>query len=257
MKTIRLDGVVGYEILAENIAPQLEGQSEIKLILNSGGGSIIEGFSIYNLLKDFSGRIEAHIDFAGSMMSLIAMVADHRVMKRDSSLMMTHRPLGGAMGRSEDLREHADTLDQMEGMVTRIYAEATGMSTDEMAAHLADERYMDAEECLALGFIDEIDSGSVDMSLVAMAGMKAHEKVGFSLQMFTSKLEAMKNPNKPIKNIFSSAQSMADVEAVARNEFKLSRAQTTAIVSAVKKIVLGDQEADNIKNLFENLTKSN
>jgi len=156
MKTIRLDGVVGREILADDVSSQIEGQSEVKLILNSGGGDVLEGFSIFNVLKDFDGKIHIQVDFAASMASLIAMAGDTITMKDNSSIMMIHRPWGVAGGNSEDFRKQADTLDKMETMLLNIYAERSGMNAVKLSGLLEDETYMNAQEAKDFGFFDSI-----------------------------------------------------------------------------------------------------
>ncbi len=251
MKTIRLDGVVGLDILAEDVARQMEGQDSVKLILNSGGGDIIEGFSIYNAINDFAGETVAQIDFAGSMMSVIAMAADRRTMKDNSSLMMTHRPWGGIAGNSEDLRAHADNLDKLEAMLVNIYSGVSGMSREDTEDYLSEERYLNAEEAINYGLIDEVETGKSDLSLVAMAGMKAHEKVGFDMSKFCAKMEAMAKNKPPVKELFSQATTLAEVESVARKNLKLSRAETTAIVAAVKNVV----HCDNVPSEKLDLTE--
>lgn len=251
MKTIRLDGVVGWDILAEDVAAQMQGEDSVKLILNSGGGDILEGFAIFNVINDFKGEVIAQIDFAGSMMSVIAMAADTRTMKDNSSILMTHRPWGGTAGNSEDLRAHADTLDKLEVMLVNIYSSVSGMSTEESKTYLSEEKYLNAEEALSFGFIDSIDTGKTDLSLVAMAGMKAHKAVGFDMSKFCAKMELVAKNKAPIKELFSQATTLAEVEAVIRNNFKTSRAETTAIVAAVKNVVHCDNEPDEKVDLTE------
>jgi ATP-dependent Clp endopeptidase proteolytic subunit ClpP len=252
MKTIRLDGVVGREILADDVSSQIEGQSEVKLILNSGGGDVLEGFSIFNVLKDFDGKIHIQVDFAASMASLIAMAGDTITMKDNSSIMMIHRPWGVAGGNSEDFRKQADTLDKMETMLLNIYAERSGMNAVKLSGLLEDETYMNAQEAKDFGFIDSIESGKSDFAMVAMSGMKAHDKVSFSTDKFLAKIEAMRAEKPAIKDTFSACSSLADVEAVMRNEMKLSRSEAVAITAAVKKQVRGDHELTEVKAIFDN-----
>ena len=251
MKTIRLDGVVGWDILADDVARQLQGESEVKIILNSGGGDILEGFSIFNAIDNFDGYVEAQIDFAGSMMSVVAMAADKRTMKDNSSILMTHRPWGGTAGNSEDLRAHADTLDKLEVMLVNIYSGVSGMSTDETKEYLSEERYLNAQEALSYGLISEVEGGKSDLSLVAMAGMKAHKSVGFDMSKFCAKMELMANNKKPVKELFSQATTLAEVEKVARENLKISRSEATAIVSAVKNVVHCDNEPSEKVDLTE------
>ncbi len=246
MKTIRLDGVVGWEITADYLSYQMEGETDIKLVINSGGGDVLEGFSIYNLIKDFAGSITAQVDFAASMASVIAMAADKIIMKDASSIMMIHRPWGVSGGNSEDLRRQADTLDKMEGMLSDIYINRSGIDSGLLSELLEAETYMDAKEALSYGFIDEIESGAQDFAMVAMSGMKAKSKVDFDTSKLVAKIESMKSAKAPVRNLFSACDTLSGVEAVMRQELKISRSEATAIVAAVRKCDHGDLDQKEV-----------
>jgi len=246
MKTIRLDGVVGWEITADYLSYQMEGETDIKLVINSGGGDVLEGFSIYNLIKDFTGSITAQVDFAASMASVIAMAGDTITMKDSSSITMIHRPWGMSGGNSEDLRKHADNLDKMEDMLLNLYVAKSGMNRDELSQLLADETYMDAKEALAFGLIDEIETGKQDFAMVAMAGMKASSKVDFDSSKLVAKIETMKGAKRPVRDLFNGCETLAKVESVMRQELKLSQSEATAIVAAVKRLDRGDRDQKEV-----------
>jgi ATP-dependent Clp endopeptidase proteolytic subunit ClpP len=255
MKIIRLDGVVGWDITARDLSEKMEGEDHIKLVINSGGGEIIEGFSIINLLSEYKGRLDVQVDFAASMASVFAMLGDSVSMKKNSSLMMIHKPWGGAVGESEDLRKYADNLDRLEAMIMSFYVDKTGLAESKITSMLEDETWMNAQEAKKLGFIDEIDDGGADMAAVAMAGMHAQDKVGFNLGKFVAKLEESKAEKAPIKQVFSNASSLSEVEATMRKQFSLSRSEVTAIVSAVKNVVQSDFEPkEDITSIFNSLT---
>lgn len=242
MKTVRLDGVVGWDILAEDVARQIKGEGDVKVIINSGGGDVTEGFAIYNLLNDHEGSITVNVDFAASMGSVIAMAGDSISMKANSSLMMIHRPWGMTSGNSEELRSHADTLDKMEGMLLGIYMEKATVSEADLSNMLAEETYLNAKEAQDIGLIDSVEGGKSDLAMVAMAGMKAKEHVNFSVDKFVAKINSIKGGKSPVRDAFEASTCLADVEAVMRQDFNLSRSEATAIVAAVKKITHGDRE---------------
>lgn len=253
MKTIRLDGVVGWDITASGLAAEIDGDEDVKLILNSGGGDITEGFAIYNMLNDHAGRVEVHIDFAASMMSVIAMAGDSISMKANSSIMMIHRPWGGIAGNSEHLRSHADTLDKMESMLLSIYSEKSTLSSDEISKMLSDETYLNAKEALDIGLIDSIVGGKSDLAAIAVSGIMAKDKVEFDSMKFAAKLNSVKSEKPSTKDAFLESSTLADVERVMRNEFNVSRSEATAIVAAVKKVAHGDrEEKEEVLNVFKN-----
>ena len=136
-------------------------------------------------------------------------------------------------------------------MLVNIYSGVSGMSTDETKEYLSEERYLNAQEALSYGLISEVEGGKSDLSLVAMAGMKAHKSVGFDMSKFCAKMELMANNKKPVKELFSQATTLAEVEKVARENLKISRSEATAIVSAVKNVVHCDNEPSEKVDLTE------
>jgi len=254
MATKRLDGVVGWDILASDVAEFLKGKQDVNFVINSGGGDILEGFSIYNAINAHQGNVTIQVDFAASMGSVIAMAGDSVTMKDSSSIMMIHRPWGMSGGNSEDLRKHADNLDKMEEMLLDIYINKSGIDRAELSQLLADETYMDAKEALNFGLIDSVESGKQDFAMVAMAGMKASAKVDFDSSKLVAKIEQMKSSKKPVRDLFNGCDTLASVEAVARQELKLSKTEATAMVAAVKKLSRGDHEQKEVLNTLENFT---
>jgi len=253
LKKFRLDGVIGIDILASDVAKKIDGESALDITVKSGGGDILEGFAIFNMLDEFEGNIDMHIDYAASMMSVIVMAGDKVTMKDSSSILMIHRPWGGKQGNSEDLRSHADTLDKMEVMLTDLYSNKTGMSKDKISALLSDETYMDAREALDLGFIDEVKSGSRDMAMAAMAGMQSVDSVDFDAAKLVAKIESMKGSKSPVRDLFNGCETLAKVESVMRQELKLSQSEATAIVAAVKKLDHGDRDQKNVAETLKSL----
>lgn len=252
MKTIRLDGVIGWDVMAADIAEKISGESSIKLVINSGGGDVTEGFSIYNLLNDFAGTVDIQVDFAASMASVIAMAGNTIAMKESSSIMMIHRPWGVSGGNSEELRKHADTLDKMEVMLLDIYEQKTGLDRAKISDMLAYETYLDAAEAKEFGFATVIESGKQDFAMVAMAGMKAKSKVDFDCSKLVAKIEQMKGSKKPVRDLFQGCETLSKVENVMRQELKLSQSEATAIVAAVRKIDHGDRDHKEVLNVISN-----
>ncbi len=252
MKKFRLDGVVGWDIMADSVSAYLDSTDDAHFIINSGGGDVLEGFAIYNAIKAFKGSVTMEIDFAASMASVIAMAGTRVIMKESSSIMMIHRPWGMSGGNSEDLRRQADTLDKMEVMLIDLYVSKSGMDRDILSQLLADETYLDAAEALSYGLIDEVESGKQDFAMVAMSGMKASKKVDFDTSKLVAKIESMKASKKPVRDTFKGCETLAKVESVMRQEFKLSQSEATAIVAAVRKIDRGDHDQKSIVNELTN-----
>lgn len=134
---------------------------ELVVRVNSVGGSVTDGMAIYSALKEFPGRKTAIVEgLAASIASVLIMGCDEVVMTKGSFLMI-HNPFAVAQGESEDLRRTADLLDSMRQDMLSIYAEATGLPVDEIAAMCDKETYLSAEEAVRLGFADRVsDTGA-------------------------------------------------------------------------------------------------
>lgn len=129
---------------------------EIRVYINSLGGSVVEGLAICNQLKRHSAHKTVVIDgFACSIASVIAMAGDTVIMPR-SAMMMIHNPWTIALGNAEELRKTADDLDKLAEGVRQAYLEKAGDKLDEskLIEMLNAETYLTAEECIAFGLAD-------------------------------------------------------------------------------------------------------
>jgi len=160
------DEIGFWGVSAKDFATDIKALGEIKLLnvfINSPGGSVIDGTAIYNTLKNHVARIIVHIDgVALSMGSLIAMAGDHIAMA-ENGLMMVHNPQGGAAGESKDLRKTAEVMDKMKANMANTYAARTGIDVETVNGLMDDETWMNADEALDFGFIDEV-SGEVELA---------------------------------------------------------------------------------------------
>lgn len=130
---------------------------EIKVYINSLGGSVMEGIAIYNQLKRHSAHKTVVIDgFACSIASVIAMAGDTVIMPKNT-VMMVHNAWTIAMGNAAELRKAADDLDIINQASRQAYIDkSAGKITEEKLTELLDaETYLTAEQCIAYGFADK------------------------------------------------------------------------------------------------------
>lgn len=159
---LHIDGDIGrWDITARSLREQLENAGEISQLdvyLNSGGGSVIEGLNIYNMLKRHPAAVNIFIGgIAASMGSVIAMAGD-RVVMPENALMMVHNPWGGAVGDADELRKIADILDKMKTSLVGIYAVKSGLERDAIWDMLSEETWLNGTEAQALGLVDEVEA---------------------------------------------------------------------------------------------------
>ena len=153
------DEIGAYGVTAKGFLAELGAMANdaaIDLRLNSPGGSVFDAVAIFNALKRHSGEITVWIDgIAASAASYIAMAGDSVVMPQNAFLMI-HDPSGLVVGTAEDMRSTAEALDKVKGSLIQGYAAKSGKPDGEIAALMAAETWLDAEEALALGLIDRI-----------------------------------------------------------------------------------------------------
>lgn len=129
---------------------------EIRICINSLGGSVMEGIAIYNQLKRHAAKKTVYIDgFACSIASVIAMAGDTVIMPKNT-VMMIHNAWTIAMGNAAELRKAADDLDIINQASRQAYLDKSGGKiTEEKLTELLDaETYLTAEQCIAYGFAD-------------------------------------------------------------------------------------------------------
>lgn len=139
---------------------------QIDLHINSPGGVVFDGITIYNLLKQHPATITTYIDgLAASIASVIALAGDTVVMAANA-MYMIHNPFGMAYGNAKELRAYADVLEKVGGSMLSAYKAKTGMDEAELLVLLDAETWMTAAEAKEHGFVDEI-AEEMDMAACA------------------------------------------------------------------------------------------
>lgn len=149
---------------------------ELHIFINSPGGSVFDGTSIYNIIKRNSARKIVNIDgLAASIASLIAMSGDE-IRIAANGMMMIHDPWSLAIGTAADLRKTADTLDQVRDSILGTYVARTGGKRDAISDMMSEETWMTAEQAVELGFADTTVE-AVDVAALAKFDLSDFKKV--------------------------------------------------------------------------------
>lgn len=145
---------------AENAVDVLE------LEINSPGGSVFDGYTIYQEIKSLRDRgvvVNATITgMAASMASVICMACDNVAMVKHGR-MMIHDASSTTQGNAEQLRKTADLLDGISDNIADIYHEKTGMDKDKIRRMMKLETWMNAKESLDNGFVNEVIGEQFDI----------------------------------------------------------------------------------------------
>lgn len=127
----------------------------IDVYINSPGGHVTAGQEIYSLLRQ-DKRTRIHIQgMACSSASIIAM-AGHSDMS-PVAMLMVHNVSGGATGDFHEMEKAQRELKSMNEALAGAYADKTGMDMQKLLQLMDRETWLTANQCVELGFVDEID----------------------------------------------------------------------------------------------------
>jgi ATP-dependent Clp protease protease subunit len=130
--------------------------TNIDLRINSPGGQVFDGMTIYNLLAQHPARITTHVDgLAASIASVIAMAGDE-IRIADNAMMMIHNASGMCMGTAGDMRSTANLLDTVSNTIQGVYAKRSGTDAADIGKMMDDETWMTAEDAVKCGLADRV-----------------------------------------------------------------------------------------------------
>ncbi len=140
----------------------LDSKKPIYLLINSPGGEINSGFSIYDTARFINAEVKTVvIGLAASMGSLIALCSkkENRLAFPNSKFLI-HQPLvsGTIQGQASDLEIHAKDIVKTKLKINTLYAKETGRPLEEVAKATDRDNWMDVEEALKFGLISRIIS---------------------------------------------------------------------------------------------------
>lgn len=142
---------------AISVAEQLKvaGGEDVEVHINSCGGSVYEGFAIYNLLKSYSGSVKIYVDgIAASIAGVIAMCGAPIYMSRYAHLMI-HSVSASVYGNVQEFQRMMKQMLVLQSSIVKIISERTGMSEEDVNSKFMDgeDHYIGAEEAQKMGLI--------------------------------------------------------------------------------------------------------
>ncbi len=133
-------------------------EKDIHLYINSPGGSVTAGMSIYDTMQLIKPNVSTTcIGQACSMGALL--LAGGAAGKRyclPHSRMMIHQPLGGFQGQASDIEIHAKEILFIKERLNQILAHHTGQPLDVIARDTDRDRFMSGDEAVKYGLIDKV-----------------------------------------------------------------------------------------------------
>jgi len=173
MKTIKIQGEIGWDVLAQNVEIDLNNASgDIIVEIDSLGGDVFEGVKIFNLLKDYNkGEVTVVINAtAASMGSYIAMAGD-KIKAHDNAVFMIHNPWTVAIGDYREFYKIAEVSEGLAKLLAKKYTQQTGKSEVEIRNLMDEESWFFGEEIVSAGFADEIIKTDEDKDKQALIAL--------------------------------------------------------------------------------------
>lgn len=131
---------------------------DISLYINSPGGSVTAGMAIYDTMRYLKCEVSTLcIGMAASMGAfLLAAGAKGKRKALPNAEIMIHQPSGGARGQATDIAIQAEQILKTKKKMNQLLSEMTGQPMETIAKDVERDNYMDADEALKYGLIDEI-----------------------------------------------------------------------------------------------------
>ena len=124
----------------------------VNVRINSPGGSVFEGYGIYNNLRKHKGKVTTYNDgLAASAASIVFLAGEERIAS-SLSMVMIHEAATIAFGNADDFLKVADLLEQINGQLAQVYANVSGVDKAEILQMMADETWLDFDSSLAMKF---------------------------------------------------------------------------------------------------------
>jgi ATP-dependent Clp protease protease subunit len=166
-----INGELALRINRELLALE-EASSEAPIIawINSPGGEVYSGFSIYDTIQFIKPRVITIVSgMAASMGSVISLAAnkeDRYIFPRSKILL--HQPLigGSITGPASDIAIHAKDIMDLKNRMHILYAERTGTSLERFVELMDRDRWVSPEEAIEIGLVSKIISKREEVVLI-------------------------------------------------------------------------------------------
>ena|SRR5690554_912869 len=134
------------------------GSDEIKFYINSPGGYVTAGFSIYDTMREIKSPISTICTGLAASMGSILLSAGDRGMRfiQPHARVMIHQPSGGARGVASDIEITALEILKTKEISAQILADNCGQTFEKVMKDFNRDHWMGAEESVAYGIVDKV-----------------------------------------------------------------------------------------------------
>ena len=154
-----IDDAMANTVVAQLLFLEMDNpDADISLYINSPGGSVTAGMAIFDTMTYVKPAVRTVcIGMAASMGAFLLMAGEKgKRLALPNSEIMIHQPSGGAQGQATDVAIHAEWIVRTKQKMNRLMAEMTGQPLNKVAQDAERDFFMNAQDALAYGIIDEI-----------------------------------------------------------------------------------------------------
>ena len=152
------------DIVANTIIAQMlfldsqDSKQDIKIYINSPGGSVTAGLAIYDTMQHVSAPVSTIcVGMAASMAALLLSAGQKgkRFLLPNAEVMI-HQIMGGASGQATDVKIRAEHMLKLKDRLNKIMAKHTGQNIKKIDIDTDRDNFMTAEEAVKYGLVDKV-----------------------------------------------------------------------------------------------------
>jgi len=128
----------------------------IELYIGSDGGEVFSAFSAVDRIKASVIPVHSYVEGMAASAATLLSVCAHKRFIRKNSFMLIHEVRSGVWGPFEDIKEEVKNLELIMKYIRTLYLAHTKFTDSDLDEILKQDMYLDANECLKFGLVDEI-----------------------------------------------------------------------------------------------------
>lgn len=154
-----IDNDVANAVIAQLLYLDAENnEKDIKIYINTPGGSVTDGLAIYDTMKYIKSPVSTIcVGLAASMGAfLLAGGTKGKRIALPNSEIMIHQVMGGAEGQASDIKIQAEQILKIKDKINKILAENTGQKLEKVAFDTDRDYYLTADDAKEYGIVDVV-----------------------------------------------------------------------------------------------------
>lgn len=154
-----IDDTVANLVIAQMLFLESQDKTkDIKLYINSPGGSVTSGLAIYDAMQYVKPNVSTICVGLAASMAAVLLAAGEKGKRfaLPNSEVMIHQVLGGVQGQATDIKIHAERILKIKDRLNQILATHTGQKITKVADDTERDYFLDPVEAVKYGLIDKV-----------------------------------------------------------------------------------------------------